>query len=145
MSFADKFNLLNEFNILRLICGLFMIPHIYGKFYVPAALGFFVAAEYALVSVRPTRVEELLQQGRSGARSVKLSLDRLDHFIAATQLGVTVASLSLGWLGEPALAGLLDPLLSLLPAAWVGAASHTLSAIMAFGSLPRTIGYPWQR
>jgi CBS domain containing-hemolysin-like protein len=94
--------------------------------------GFFVAAEYALVSVRPTRVEELLQQGRSGARSVKLSLERLDHFIAATQLGVTVASLSLGWLGEPALAGLLDPLLSLLPAAWVGAASHTLSAIIAF-------------
>ena len=46
MSFADKFNLLNEFNILRLICGLFMIPHIYGKFYVPAALGFFVAAGF---------------------------------------------------------------------------------------------------
>jgi len=42
MSFADKFNLLNEFNILRLICGLFLIPHIYGKFYEPAALGFFM-------------------------------------------------------------------------------------------------------
>jgi putative oxidoreductase len=46
MSFADKFNLLNEFNILRLICGLFLIPHIYGKFYEPAALGFFVAAKF---------------------------------------------------------------------------------------------------
>ena len=46
MSFADKFNLFNEFNILRLICALFMIPHIYGKFYVPAALGFFVAAGF---------------------------------------------------------------------------------------------------
>ena len=46
MSFADKFNLLNEFNILRLICGLFFIPHIYGKFYEPAALGFFVAAKF---------------------------------------------------------------------------------------------------
>ena len=44
MSFADKFNLLNEFNILRLICGLFFIPHIVGKFTVPATLGFFVAA-----------------------------------------------------------------------------------------------------
>lgn len=94
--------------------------------------GFFVAAEYALVSVRPTRVEELLQQGRTGARSVKGALDRLDRIIAATQLGVTVASLSLGWLGEPALSGLLDPLLSLLPAAWVGLASHTLSALLAF-------------
>src|ERR1019366_8582681 len=46
MSLADKFNLFNEYNILRLICALFMIPHIYGKFYVPAALGFFVAAGF---------------------------------------------------------------------------------------------------
>jgi putative oxidoreductase len=46
MSFADKFNLLNEFNILRIICGAFLIPHIYAKFFVPAALGFFVAAKF---------------------------------------------------------------------------------------------------
>jgi len=46
MSFADKFNLLNEFNILRIICGAFFIPHIYAKFFVPAALGFFVAAKF---------------------------------------------------------------------------------------------------
>ena len=45
-SIAANFNLFDEFNILRLICGLFMIPHIYGKFYVPAALGFFVAAGF---------------------------------------------------------------------------------------------------
>ena len=51
MSFADKFNLLNEFNILRLICGLFMIPHIYGKFYEPAALGFFKAAKFQAARV----------------------------------------------------------------------------------------------
>jgi CBS domain containing-hemolysin-like protein len=93
---------------------------------------FFVAAEYALVSVRPTRVEELLQVGRPGARSVKKALEQLDRFIAATQLGVTVASLTLGWLGEPALSGLLEPVLSLLPAAWVGVAGRTLSAIIAF-------------
>ena len=46
MSFVDKFNLLNEFNILRLICGAFLIPHIYAKFFVPEALGFFVAAKF---------------------------------------------------------------------------------------------------
>ena len=45
-SLAANFNLFDEYNILRLICGLFMIPHIYGKFYVPAALGFFVAAGF---------------------------------------------------------------------------------------------------
>jgi len=46
MSLAGNFNLFNEFNILRLICGLFLIPHLYAKFYVPAALGFFVAAGF---------------------------------------------------------------------------------------------------
>lgn len=46
MSIADKFNLLNEFNILRIICGAFFIPHIYAKFFVPEALGFFVAAKF---------------------------------------------------------------------------------------------------
>src|ERR1700693_3638340 len=46
MSLADKFNLFNEYNILRLICALFLIPHLYAKFYVPAALGFFVAAGF---------------------------------------------------------------------------------------------------
>ncbi|HEY4983262.1 MAG TPA: DoxX family protein, partial [Pseudolabrys sp.] len=46
MSLADNLNLLNEFNILRMICGLFLIPHLYAKFYVPAALGFFVAAGF---------------------------------------------------------------------------------------------------
>jgi len=93
---------------------------------------FFVAAEYALVSVRPTRVQELLDLGRPGAGAVKKALQQLDRFIAATQLGVTVASLTLGWLGEPALSGLLEPLLSLLPAAWVGFAGRTISAIIAF-------------
>jgi putative oxidoreductase len=46
MSIAEKFNLLNEFNILRIICGAFLIPHIYAKFFVPEALGFFVAAKF---------------------------------------------------------------------------------------------------
>ena len=46
MSWADKLNLLNEFNILRIICGAFFIPHIYAKFFVPEALGFFVAAKF---------------------------------------------------------------------------------------------------
>ena len=46
MSFVDKFNLLNEFNILRIICGAFFVPHIYAKYFVPEALGFFVAAKF---------------------------------------------------------------------------------------------------
>ncbi|MCC7360257.1 MAG: HlyC/CorC family transporter [Anaerolineales bacterium] len=96
------------------------------------ANGFFVAAEFSLVSVRKTRVEELLRQGTAGAAAVKRALEDPDRFIAATQLGITIASLGLGWLGEPALAHFIEPVVSLLPEAWVGVASHSLSAGLAF-------------
>ena len=96
------------------------------------ANGFFVAAEFALVSVRRTRIEELAQQGRAGAGAVKRALHDPDRFIAATQLGITIASIGLGWLGEPALAHFIDPLVAWLPEAWVGVASHSISAGLAF-------------
>jgi CBS domain containing-hemolysin-like protein len=97
------------------------------------ANGFFVAAEFALVSVRRTRVEELVQQGRPGAGAVKRALHDPDRFIAATQLGITIASLGLGWLGEPALARFIEPVVLLFPERWVGLASHSISAAIAFG------------
>lgn len=96
------------------------------------ANGFFVAAEFSLVSVRRTRIEELVRQGTPGSASVKRALEDPDRFIAATQLGITIASLGLGWLGEPALSHFIEPVLALLPAAWVGTASHTISAALAF-------------
>jgi len=96
------------------------------------ANGFFVAAEFSLVSVRRTRIEELIQQGNMGARFVKRALDDPDRFIAATQLGITIASLGLGWLGEPALSRFIEPVVHLLPEAWVGLASHSISAAIAF-------------
>jgi CBS domain containing-hemolysin-like protein len=96
------------------------------------ANGFFVSAEFALVSVRRTRVEELVRQGRPGARAVQRALRDPDRFIAATQLGITIASLGLGWLGEPALAHFIQPVLDLVPENWVGVASHSLSAGLAF-------------
>ena len=96
------------------------------------ANGFFVAAEFALVSVRRTRVEELIQQGHTSARAVKKALEDPDRFIAATQLGITIASLGLGWLGEPALAHQIEPVVALLPKQWVSVASHSISAAIAF-------------
>ena len=96
------------------------------------ANGFFVAAEFALVSVRRTRVDELIQQGNTEARSVKRALEDPDRFIAATQLGITIASLGLGWLGEPALGHLFEPLIAFLPTETIGLASHTLSAALSF-------------
>ena len=72
--------------------------------------GFFVAAEFALVTIRLTRVEQLLAERRPGARTLKDATVHLDSYIAACQLGITMASLGLGWVGEPALAGLVEPL-----------------------------------
>jgi CBS domain containing-hemolysin-like protein len=93
---------------------------------------FFVAAEFALVSVRPTRIAEIVASGNRAARWVARGLEKPDRFIAATQLGITLASLGLGWIGEPALAGLLEPLVELFPAEFATTISHTLSAAIAF-------------
>ena len=79
--------------------------------------GWFVASEYALVTIRPTRVQQLLSEGRVGASHLKHAIDHLESYIATCQLGVTVASLSLGWIGEPALASLIEPAIG-------GVASH---------------------
>lgn len=76
--------------------------------------GFFVAAEFALVTVRRTRVEQLVAEHRPGAQSVSDAIHHLDSYIAASQLGITMASLGLGWIGEPALAGVLEPVLGRL-------------------------------
>lgn len=96
------------------------------------ANGFFVAAEFSLVSVRRTRVDELVAEGNRTARIVRHAIDDPDRFIAATQLGITVASLGLGWIGEPALAHLIEPLLGWLPAPLAGGASHGLAVGIAF-------------
>ena len=65
------------------------------------ANAFFVAAEFAMVSVRETRIEQLLAQGKPGARAVLRLKDSIDEFLPAVQFGVTLAALALGWLGEP--------------------------------------------
>jgi putative hemolysin len=84
-------------------------------FALVAANGFFVAAEFALVKVRTTRVEQLVLEGNTIARIVQQQISHLDNYIAATQLGITLASLALGWIGEPSLAHLIEPLFQ-----WVG-------------------------
>lgn len=96
------------------------------------ANGFFVAAEFSLVSVRRTRVDELIAQGNAAARVVRQAIEDPDRFIAATQLGITIASLGLGWIGEPALAHHIEPLLGALPGNLIGPASHSLAIALAF-------------
>ncbi len=92
------------------------------------ANGFFVAAEFALVSVRRTRIQELIAAGNTTAETVKRVIHDPDRFIAATQLGITIASLGLGWVAEPALAHFIEPVFKFLPATWGGAAAHAIAA-----------------
>ncbi|MFQ5818109.1 MAG: hemolysin family protein [Terriglobia bacterium] len=73
--------------------------------------GFFVATEFSLVTIRPTRLEQLQRAGEPRAAVVKRLLADLDRVLNGVQLGITIASLSLGWLGEMTLAGLIEPLL----------------------------------
>src|SRR2546422_11698427 len=70
------------------------------------ANGFFVAAEYAFVRIRKTQLDELAQQGSARARLPASVVDKLDQYISASQLGVTLCSLAIGWIGEPAVAAL---------------------------------------
>lgn len=92
--------------------------------------GFFVAAEFSLVGMRKSRVEELVAGGSATARVLQGAVGDLDASLASTQLGITLSSLALGWIGEPALAHLIEPLLQGLPAAT--AASHAIAVAVAF-------------
>ncbi|MFN8391667.1 MAG: hemolysin family protein [Bdellovibrionota bacterium] len=76
---------------------------------------FFVATEFALVSIRRSRVQELLSQGKTGAKYVDRAIHNLDQYIAGTQVGITLASLALGWLGEPVVAQTVQNLIHHFP------------------------------
>ena len=91
---------------------------------------FFVAAEFAIVSLRDTRIQQLIDARRAGARTVQRLQQRLDDFLPAVQFGVTLASLALGWVGEPAIAQLLLRPIAGLPHATVYA--HTAAVAIAF-------------
>jgi putative hemolysin len=99
------------------------------------ASSFFVAAEFALVSVRETRIQQLIAHGRPGARTALKLKHTIDEFLPAVQLGVTVAGLALGWIGEPAVAQIILALAAqtihaLPPHAVIYA--HTLAVILSF-------------
>ena len=90
---------------------------------------FFVAAEFALVGSRRSRIDQLAQEGVAGARSVQQALKNLDRYISGTQLGITLASLALGWIGEPALATLVDSGLSMLGIELADGVAHSTAGI----------------
>jgi CBS domain containing-hemolysin-like protein len=96
------------------------------------ANGFFVAAEFALVSARSTRIDQLADSGNAAAKLVQRAQADPNRFISAAQLGITVASLLLGWLGEETFAHILEePLSALLPNGIVGITMHGIASVLA--------------
>lgn len=108
-------------DLLSLACALLLV----------AFNGFFVATEFAIVKVRPTRIEELLRKRARGAQAARNVIGHIDGYLSATQLGITLASLGLGWIGEPAFARLVQaPLIALgLGEAWLHRATLALAFV----------------
>jgi putative hemolysin len=92
---------------------------------------YFVATEFALVAVRSTQIELWVAEGRRGAQAAAKAIERLDDAIAATQLGITIASIGLGFVGEPVLARMLEPLLAPLGFD-SSSAVHTVALVLSF-------------
>ncbi len=93
--------------------------------------GLFVAAEFAFVKIRTSKVEEMVQEGKSSAGIVKEAIENLDGYLAVCQLGITIASLGLGALGEPAIATLIEPLLE--PLGVSEGTLHAVAFVVGFG------------
>ena len=96
------------------------------------ANAFFVAAEFALVGARRTRLDEMAKAGDGKARLARRAVQSLDRYISSTQLGITLASLGLGWIGEPALAHVVEGAFRWLPGAAAVVATHATASIIAF-------------
>ncbi|WP_136718082.1 hemolysin family protein [Halorientalis salina] len=106
----------------RLLAALFLV----------VLNGFFVASEFALVRVRSTAVDRMVEEGRRGATTLQDALGNLDDYLAATQLGITIASLGLGWIGEPAVAALIEPVLApVVPAGTL----HLIALVIGFSTV----------
>jgi CBS domain containing-hemolysin-like protein len=110
----------------------FAAVRLLGALLLVALNGFYVASEFAFVRVRSTAVNQLAEEGRAGAGTLQDVMASLDDYLAATQLGITIASLGLGWIGEPAVAALIEPVLApLLPASLI----HLVAFGIGFGTI----------
>jgi putative hemolysin len=101
-------------------------------FVLVLANAYFVATEFALVSARRTRLDEMIRNGDRKATLARRAIQSLSRYISATQLGITLTSLGLGWIGEPALARALSDLFTWLPQTLQKVATHSVAVVIAF-------------
>src|SRR5512143_2424858 len=110
--------------------------HLLGVLVLVLLNAFFVAAEFSLVKVRDTQLSPLVQRGQRRARVATYILGRLDAFLSAAQLGITLASLGLGWIGEPVFVALLKPVFG-----WLQIESSETQHVLAFAAGFNAITY----
>ena len=115
---------------------IIVVAKLAAVFFFVAANGFFVGAEFALVSVRRPRLEARAAAGSRRAQAGLRLISDPTSFISATQLGITIASLALGWVGEPTVAAMLQPIASSVASAGrAGAVAHVFAIIIAFAAI----------
>ena len=94
--------------------------------------GFFVAAEFSLVKVRKTRLEQLCNEGNSNAKKALKLVDDVNKMLAAAQLGVTIASIALGWVAESTIVQLIEPIIRLFAGSYAHLSSHVVAVPISF-------------
>jgi CBS domain containing-hemolysin-like protein len=109
--------------------------HILGVFFLIGMNGFFSAAEFSLIAVRLSRIRELVEKGDPRAKIVEQLLGDLSRVVSGVQVGITIASLSLGYLGEITLAAILRPLVEQMTRPWAPIVAHGVALVLVFGLL----------
>ena len=109
--------------------------HLFAVLALVGVNAFFAAAEFSLVAVRQSRVRQLVEKGDARAKIVEGLLSDLSRVVSGVQVGITLASLSLGYLGEITLAGILSPLVEAIPRPWAALIAHGVALVVAFGLL----------
>ena len=109
--------------------------HLFAVLALVGVNAFFAAAEFSLVAVRQSRVRQLVEKGDARAKIVEGLLSDLSRVVSGVQVGITLASLSLGYLGEITLAGILSPLVEAIPRPWAAVVAHGVALVIAFGLL----------
>ena len=109
--------------------------HLFAVLALVGVNAFFAAAEFSLVAVRQSRVRQLVEQGDARARVVEGLLSDLSRVVSGVQVGITLASLSLGYLGEVTLSGILGPLVAAIPRPWAAVIAHGVALVISFGLL----------
>jgi putative hemolysin len=109
--------------------------HLFAVLFLVGMNAFFAAAEFSLVAIRLSRVRQLVEEGDPRAKIVEALLGDLGRVVSGVQVGITVASLLLGYFGEVTLAGILSPLLEAIPRPWSAAIAHASALVLAFGLL----------